>query len=123
MRNRKELVLLREGECLRCGMCCMLGPLVDTPAFKNASKSKKLEKFISENNVSDVYCKHYDTENKLCMIFNELKRPEVCINHPGSPNSIIPGCGYKFRFKKVSKSELKRLEESNNAKIFRRNKI
>ena len=123
MKNEKELVLLREGKCLRCGKCCSLGYLAKTLAFKKAFKSDKIEKFISENNVDKVYCKHYNIEDNLCMIFNKPERPKACINHPGSPNSIIPGCGYKFRFKRVSKLELKRLEESINVKIFRRKEL
>lgn len=123
MKNKKELVLLREGKCLRCGKCCMLNHLIETSAFKKASKSENLEKFILENNISEVYCKHYDIEDNSCMVFNKPERPKACINHPGSPNSIIPGCGYKFRFKRVSKLELKRLEESINVKIFRRKEL
>ena len=123
MKNKKELVLLREGKCLRCGKCCSLGYLAETIAFKRAQKSDKMEKFISEqsNNSKDIYCKHYDTDNKLCKVFNQTERPEACILHPGSPNSLIEGCGYTFRFKRVTSLELKRLEKSS-VKIFKRKK-
>ena len=120
MHNKKELVLLREGYCLRCGMCCVLGHLAETPAFKKVSKSESLEKFISENNTDEVYCKHYNREDKSCKVFNQPERPEACVNHPGSPNSVIPGCGYKFKFKRVSKLELERLEQDEHVKVFKR---
>jgi len=120
MKNKKELVLLREGYCLRCGMCCTLGHLTKTFAFKKASKSENFKKFISENNTNEVYCNHYNKEDKSCIVFNQPERPEACVNHPGSPNSVIPGCGYKFRFKRVSKLELERLEQNEQVKVFKR---
>ncbi len=121
MKNKKELVLLREGKCLRCGKCCSLGYLAETPSFKRAQKSDKIEKFISEqgDNSKNIYCKHYNMNNNLCKVFNQIERPEACIQHPGSPDSLIEGCGYTFRFKKVTLSESKRLEKSS-VKIFRR---
>lgn len=122
MKIKKELVLVREGECLKCGKCCSLGYLAKTVAFKKAIKSNNIKKFISENDVDSVYCKYFDVKSNLCTLFNKLERPEVCINHPGSPNSTILGCGYKFRFKRVSKLELKKLEQEFNVKIFRRKK-
>ena len=124
MKSKKELVLLREGKCLNCGKCCSLGYLAETTSFKKAQKSDKIEKFISEygDDSKDIYCKHYDIENRLCKVFNQPDRPEACTQHPGSPSSVIEGCGYTFRFKRLTQSELNKLEWAKNVKIFRRKK-
>ena len=122
MENKKEVVLLREGECLRCGKCCNMGFLIETDIFKDVKKSKNLEKFISENDSKDIFCKHYDIKNKACRLFGKPERPKVCIQHPGSPNSTSKGCGYTFRFIEVTKSELNKLEWDKNVKIFKRKK-
>ncbi|MDD2729036.1 YkgJ family cysteine cluster protein [Malikia sp.] len=47
--------------CTQCGICC-----------QNVHLSQKTEYL----NRGDGTCKNYDTENKLCFIYN--KRPDIC---------------------------------------------
>lgn len=120
MKPKKQLVLIRSGECKRCGDCCNLKKLSETIAMKNVVKSDSLQKFLDNKDSSEVFCSEFEVKDGVgfCKLFGKAERPLICIEHPGSPNSLTTNCGYKFTFKRVSDAELKRLKQDLKLKIY-----
>lgn len=122
MKPKKQLVLIRSGECKRCGDCCNIKKLSETVAMKDVTKSDSLKELLDNKDSSEVFCSEFEVRDKsgFCKLFGKAERPLICIDHPGSPNSLTSNCGYIFTFKRVSNAELKRLKQDSKLKVYER---
>ena len=87
-------VLVRTGQCDRCGKCCHLSNLLTAPA------NSDIDLFVSPL-MNFIRCTHFEYDEfgrATCKIFNDPNRPPCCALHPSSPASLIKGCGYKFHY-------------------------
>jgi len=64
----------RQGECIRCGWCCMHEGTDGGP------------------------CEHLKKEGEIytCLLFNSPDRPQKCGLFPSAPPILHKGCGYYF---------------------------
>lgn len=74
--NKNETNYTREGECMKCGLCC----------------------YVHDKNYQLVPCK-YLIDNKDgtfdCELYGKEERPQVCVLYPQKDNSYkFPNCGY-----------------------------
>lgn len=81
---------IRLGDCKRCGQCCHLRNLLKSSVHQSGTQCS----------APDAVCKHLkvdkDAMETTCLIFGQPNRPVSCLLHPGSPDSLTPGCSYTF---------------------------
>jgi Fe-S-cluster containining protein len=79
----------RTGECKRCGKCCKLTNVFPAEAYRHLAPA--VRKVVDGHQCQHLRRKHGQFG---CAIYSE--RPDFCRDHPGTPEDIIPGCGYSF---------------------------
>lgn len=113
----KKRVLVRYGECLRCGQCCRLVELVTADVInkEKVQGNLNLQHFLKQEVAQSVHCVHlcFDPSTKLvsCGLFDKPNRPQFCIDHPSSPASLTKSCiGYKFEYEWLTDEEIAKLK-------------
>ena len=96
------MVILRIGECRRCGKCCIKKCCVG----KENSFYDVLIKFNyfklrlpGEYNKKRIQCCEklafdIQTRKAICLVHD--RKPKLCYEYPPYGVPIIPGCGYRF---------------------------
>jgi len=93
----------RNGECNRCGFCCMM-----LPHWNDLNDIQRALYRIYDKNAENVFrkvirsrCSFLKTNGNgttNCLLFENKNRPKFCELFPNHPNQLkeIPNCSYEF---------------------------